>query len=325
MHRSLASAFAVFLCVLTLGSAARADDEGDAASLFAEGVSLLKRGRTEAARAKLERSLAIERRPSVVFNLAHMERTANRPVAAVKLFREYASMAGSKPELVAEAKAWVIKLYDIVGHLRVRGAEGADLAVDADTYGRLPMADDIEVSPGKHAITIGSVSRAVVCEPGRITELNFETSTPSPAPASPAEKTTEAPPPAPKLQLARTYERSTLGYVMPVGLGVLGLFGVGAGIAFGALSQQGADDARAMAKLAPCTQRTSAACGSYEDVRDRQGRNQTLAIASYVSGGALLTAAFVSYLVWPRSRARDRDRDVSVLPTLGGVQVLGTF
>jgi hypothetical protein len=321
MHRSFATALAVFLCAITLGSAARADDEGDAASLFAEGVSLLKRGKPEAARAKLERSLALERRPSVVFNLAHMERSANRPVAAVKLFREYASMLGTKPELVAEAKSWVIKLYDIVGHLRVKGADGADLSVDADTYGRLPMADDIEVSAGKHAITIGSVSRTVVCEPGRITELDFETSAPSLAPASPPEKTAEAPAPAPKLQLARTYERSTVGYVMPVGLGVLGLAGVGAGVAFGALSQQSADDARAMAKLAPCTQRASAACGSYEEVRDRQGRSQTLAIVSYVTGGALLTAAFVSYLVWPRSRARE----VSVVPTLGGAQVLGTF
>lgn len=322
MHRSLASALVIFLCTLTLAAPARADEEGDAASLFAEGVSLLKRGKTEAARAKLERSLALERRPSVVFNLAHMERSANRPVAAVKLFREYATMAGSKPELVAEAKSWVIKLYDIVGHLRVKGADGADLSVDADTYGRLPLADDIEVSAGKHAITVGGISRAVVCEPGRITELAFETAAPPATPPGPPEKATEAPAPAPAIEPAPRAERRALGYVVPVGLGVLGLAGVGAGVAFGALSQQSADDARSMAKLAPCTQRTSAACSGYESIRDRQGQNQTLAIVSYVSGGALLTAALVSYLVWPRAT---RPREVKVLPTLAGLQVSGTF
>ncbi len=318
MHRSLAFAFAVFSCMLVLSSPARAEDE-DAATLFADGVSLLKRGKTEAARAKLERSLALERRPSVVFNLAHMERSANRPVAAVKLFREYATMSGSKPELVAEAKSWVIKLYDIVGHLRVKGADGADLSVDADTYGRLPLADDIEVSAGKHTIAVGGASHVVVCEPGRITELDFG------PPLTPAAPTAEAPAAAPeKIDLrsplpAPTSERPALGYAIPLGLGILGLAGVGAGMAFGAISHHSADDARAMAKLAPCTQRTSAACDGYEGVRDRQGRYQTLSIVSHVGGGVFLTAAAVSYLVWPRSRG------VRVVPTVGGAQVVGTF
>ena len=333
-HVSKLISAALVATTLSLGTV-RAADSADASALFSEGVALMKQGKLDAARDKLERSLALNRRPSAVLNLAHVERNANRHLQALKLYREYASMSGTKPELVTEAKANIAKLYAVTGHLRVRGPEGADVKIDADQLGRLPIADELDVSAGVHTVTVAGVAKSVTCEAGKSAEATFDAPPPAastsvvvvpPATTAPPATTRpafghEPPPKDPELE----DRRSAMGWVVP---GVLVAAGIGVAttglvIRLGAAST--GDEARAAAAGQDCRGSTTTGCVRAQELAESEKNQKNLGVGLLVGGGAALVGGVVSFLVWPSDRVPKRGLRIQPSVGVGQLQLVGTF
>ncbi|NOU31561.1 MAG: hypothetical protein HOO96_26980 [Polyangiaceae bacterium] len=333
-HVSKLISAALVATTLSLGTV-QAADSADASALFSEGVALMKQGKLDAAREKLERSLALNRRPSAVLNLAHVERNANRHLQALKLYREYASMPGTKPELVTEAKTNIAKLYAVTGHLRVRGPEGADVKIDADKLGRLPIADELDVSAGVHTVTVAGVAKSVSCEAGKSAEVTFDAPPPAastsvvvvpPASTAPPAATGpvfghEPPPKDPELE----DRRSVMGWVVP---GVLVAAGIGVAttglvIRLGAAST--GDEARAAAAGQDCRGSTTAGCVRAQELAESEKNQKNLGVGLLVGGGAALVGGVVSFLVWPSDRVPKRGLRIQPSVGVGQLQLVGTF
>ena len=94
------------------------------------------------------------------------------------------------------------------------------------------------------------------------------------------------------------------------------------GIAFGAASNAAKSDAEGLAKTQPCRDQQSASCTAFQDKQKSQDSREILSIVSYAASGVFLVGSVVSFIVWPKST---REVAVSVVPTVGGLQVFGNF
>jgi hypothetical protein len=312
---------ASLVLVLASGGAQAGEAEDRAASLFREGVALMDQGRLDAAREKLEKSLAITRKPAVVFNLAQLERTAKRPVQALKLFREYGEIAGPKGAQLEEAQNLMQKAYAETGHIKVTGAEGQELQVDADKYGKLPMSAEIDVTVGTHRVSAGAESRNVACEPGKQLIVNLDKG----GGTSTAPATSGTGPVAPG---ETSYQRTTAGYVVPAVLAGAGLVGIGLGAAFGAGSASKTTEVEAQFNQKVCAIRGTSACQAALEKSDSAKAQQGLSIGMYVVGGVLAAAAIGAWLFWPKDQVTKRAA-VRLSPWVGresqGMTLEGTF
>lgn len=100
-------------------------------------------------------------------------------------------------------------------------------------------------------------------------------------------------------------EEGVARWVVPGALSVVGLAGIGLGIGFGISSQNLTDDYRSIRRSNPglCGDATNPKCLEYDAKRSDADSASDLSIGSYVVGGVFLTAAVVTFLVWPSSRS----------------------
>lgn len=94
-------------------------------------------------------------------------------------------------------------------------------------------------------------------------------------------------------------------WVVPGALSVVGLAGIGLGIGFGISSQNLTDDYRSIRRSNPglCGDAANSKCLEYDRKRSDADSASDLSIGSYVVGGVFLTAAVVTFLVWPSARS----------------------
>lgn len=131
------------------------EDASDPRALFAEGRGFMRDGRFADARDAFRRSLELNPRASVAFNLAVAYTRTGEYVAATTLFtRLLDADFGDLPEerrleadsLRTEANASVATLT-----LRLPPAEGLDVRVDGQVYG-----EQMRLDPGEHIVNITS-------------------------------------------------------------------------------------------------------------------------------------------------------------------------
>ncbi len=245
---------ATFVAVLALvavpthASAQSAADLDAARELFRDGTTAASSGDWKAARAKLERSLALKRSPLTLHELAVAQRESGALAAALASFREFVASPQSvrSQPLVAAARSEVARLEARVGRVTVHvspNAPGVDVQIDG-VRGPATPREPRYVDPGRRTIRVEAPGYRVFQDEidvaGGEAAIVHVTMLP------------EAHPPSDGDTAPRHDEPSTgsaLPFALLIGGGVLASAGVGVGIA-GLATGDGAVEGTAEAEQA---------------------------------------------------------------------------
>lgn len=303
-------------------SVARANDDVlDAASeaRFKEGLAFAKQGKYEQARASFLQTLVLSPgSPNVLLNLAISEHGAGHPVEALGHLKMYLASPKVDAKKAQEVKQTLYdELWRATGHLKIQADGGDSLVLDGDVkLGNAPLADVVDVAPGKHRVAAGPRGVDVAVGAGETKDVVLAAERPStPAPsAAPAVVPghTEEPPP-------ETTHSSPARWIVPVGLGVAAAGALVMGIGFGSGNRSAVDRAEQLRSGAggrPCADQSSALCGSYNDALSTGTTDKTLSYVGYVGAGVFAAAAIAAIVFWPSDSARTTGR-TRVIPIIG--------
>ena len=308
-------------CTLAAPAVAQADDAAvaEAQARFKEGLSLADRAKFDEARLKFLQAYAVVKAPSVTFNLALAEQKTGHDVDAIGHYRAFLVVGANDTRVTDaqrdKARANIADLTKKVGQIEIDAPEGTKISVDGAPVES--MKDPVPVTAGRHAVEgaySGRVkSTSVETKIGEVTKatLTFEepVATVAPPPVSPVTEPPAEPPP----------HRTTAGWAVPIGLGVLGVAGIATGIGMSAASQSSKDDYIAKRQGSPglCADRNSQACREYDDKRSSSSTQSTVGVVGYVAGGVLLAGAVASWFFWPKSGKSSPQQGLTVTPLLG--------
>jgi len=275
---------------------------------FEEGLSALRTGKYEQARASFLQVLAVTpRKATVLWNLALAERNSGHYVEALGHLRAYFANPNADLNKNRELKQDVYReLLQATGHLKVLADGGTEIVVDGDVKGKTPLADVVDVKPGTYRVTAGSRNADVTVMAGEIKEVNLASLTPV--------QPVVLPPPK---EAKESYW--TGKHIAGVTAGGLAVVAAGVGVGFLAVRSGHVADERSVASDSnACATTTSSACMQYHDARSSA---KTAAIVSGVSFGvAAALGVTAGILLWPKHKERAR-----VIPTGQGILVEGVF
>lgn len=280
-----------FAAVVAAAPRARASDAED---LFREAVRLLEAGNVHAACDKLAQSQALEPAAGTLLNLADCYERDGKQALALSTFMRARAAARTRNrtdwvktsgERIAALEARVPKLEIVAPNV-----PGLRILLDGTDVGEDALRDGARVDVGTHVLEATA--------PGRVPHLGTIDVRASMKVRIPelvlAAARTEAPPPkGPAAASGGSSPLRTVGYVtLGVGVAALVTGGVSALVAKGALA-----DAKVACESYPtrCSPESTAP-------NDRAKTWSTVATFATVSG-AVLGAAGVVMIVWPRSRA----------------------
>jgi tetratricopeptide (TPR) repeat protein len=290
---------------------------------FEEGKALHKLGKLDDARVKYRQSIALANHPNALFNMASIEDKLGRPAEALRYARAFIRHPRAKPQHVAEAKKQFIEdLGPKTGHANVIAPPGTIVRVDGIEVGKTPLEDVVDVMPGAHSFVTVDRVVDVTFAAGETKDVRIEkesvpagssVSTGSGSSVGSGSNTGTGVPPR-----DTAMGRSTLGYLVPIGVGVLGVTGLVLSGVFAGGSNSAKSDAQ---KLAPgCAQ--GADCTQFRTAIDDQKSKDTLSKVFLVGGGVLALGGAALFFLWPKSA-------VTVTPTIGratgGLNLVGTF
>ncbi len=312
-----------------------------------EGIARVKKGDFEAARLSFAQAYTVLHKPVILWNLALAEEKSGHVVEALGHFRELdrAPMAG---EDRAKAKKHVETLMAQTGHIEVVAAAGTKVDVDGADAGVTPLADAVDVLPGKHHVVAGEKATDADVSAGETAHVSFLVlEPPAPSSALPAEHA--APPaqeravpetaavaattPAPEApEQGGTTADPMARAITVITIGTLAVTGGVLGVTFALQSKSNANTAAAaQAQLAnnpsACTGATSSGtCGQLKDAVDAENRDHTLSNVFYGTGAVLAAGAVVTWLLWPKHATASTAWVFPMLETGGGgVGFVGRF
>lgn len=295
-------------------SAARADDRNEAEARFQEGIALYKEGKIDDARLKLVQAYAVLGRPNILWNLAVAEFYSSHPLDSLRHMRKYVKLPEATAHDINLAKEnFIPKLEQQTGRIAVKAADGTALKVDGEDVGAAPLAEAVDVLPGKHVV----IGRA----PGQDATIEVEVAAGQTVPAvfaEPARKVEVAPP-------AETPRNMVPRNVTVIGLAAGAVVAAGVGIAF-VLKASGAESDGEKIAQSFDNDRTACAgnphpdCARLKDLYDTRNADTGVAAGFFIGAGALAVAAGLTYVLWPRDaeRARAARLPVVVAPRPGG-------
>lgn len=171
---------ATLLCLLVALSAttpAAANDAPDprARALFREGITASKEQRWADARRALEKAVAIERAPILLYSLAVAERNTGKLVAAAGHFHEFLRLPaqGRSRAFREPAERALAEVEGRIGHVVVvlePAAADAVVRIDDEALPRSALGGPHPIDPGTHVITVTApgyrnLRRTIAIEP----------------------------------------------------------------------------------------------------------------------------------------------------------------
>lgn len=316
--------FAFVLASTTLAASPPARAEGDAAlteaqARFKEGLDFADAGNDEAARLKFQQAWAVYKSPAVLYNLARSEQLTGHELEAFEHFRAFLKTAPDPKVTEAhrhKAQENVTELAKKIGQIDLEVPPRALVTIDG-TKIEDAVREPVPVRPGRHVVeaTLDGRLESVTVETsaGAITKARIEFPQAAPPGGAGGEP------------MPVTVEKSTARIVVPAAIGVAGLAALGAGVGFALASQSAKDDEDALRRQGVCVQTSSPECQALDAKRSDVDTLGTIATVGYVSGGVLLAAAAVTYLVWPSSKQTGSRVMVSPSARGGMVTLGGTF
>jgi hypothetical protein len=365
MRRAVRLALLTVASTLTVGSSvfaplAHAADEGaerDAQARFEEGLGRAKAGDFDAARISFTQAYAVLRRPRILWNLALSEEKTGHVLDALAHFKSVARDPSADEVDRSGAQTHVASLDGQTGHIEVRAPAGAPVTVDSGpVIGTAPLADVLDVAPGRHVVQarLAQGPSVLVVEPatGEVVVASFlpaapesaspsTTATPSPA-ASPGAGTGKSAGPGTTTKAgpgtlgdSNAHPSDAPRIIVVSVAGGLAAAAVAFGVYFGATSKNDANTANGLvAELgnsSSCSAPTGpqvATCSQLADARSSENRNSGLSTGMYVAAAALAVGGVITWFVWPKNDAAHGGaaRVSPVLgPGLAGLSVGMTF
>jgi hypothetical protein len=344
MRRGAAWGPLVGLIALAGPVPARAADDTasrEAQARFVEGIGRVKAGDFEAARISFAQAYTVLHKPDILWNLALAEHKSGHLVDALAHFKQLAHDGANQADR-AKAGKHVDELMAQTGHIEVVAPPGAQVAVDGAAVGVAPLAEAVDVAPGKHQVALhppqGAAREAEAdAFAGQTAHVSFLVADP---PAGPPVAATEAQgaapePPAPPAD--RAPAATSQGISMARIATVATLTGAAAasaviGIYFGVTSQSNSEDAKAYqvtnssSACAHITSQNAAVCNDWNSAVNAQNRDAALSDGFYVGAGLLAVGAVATWFLWPRDATR---ASAVLMPAVGpgglGVTAVGSF
>lgn len=302
------------LVLLSSSRPAAADDDprrAQADAVFQEGLKLHDAGQEKEALEKFRKAYATYPSPNALFQIARSEHILTDYVLAIRHYREALKNPLLHPKNAKLAKEFILDLERKLARVEVVGPSGATAKI-ADVTVTLPLGEPLDVEPGTILASATSEGQRfegrVVALSGRVTRLELAPTaatepaatapTPEPEAATAPPPSFETPPPAPPER--GFWDTGRIAGVAALGVGAVG---IGAGVLFGASSNDDAERADALQRqLGPsaCAGASPpAACAELNDARDAQDRNATLSTV-FIVGGAAIAATGAALVLWPR-------------------------
>lgn len=143
---------------------------------FQEGVADFDKGDYEAARAAFLEAYALKQHPAVLLNLAQSSLKSGHFLDAAKYFQKY--LNDPQGDKKADATKGLADARAKLGRLDVTAPSGSEVTVDADTVGKTPLSEAVDVEAGNHTVRVrlpdGSTSeQKVVVTSGQLQPVRF--------------------------------------------------------------------------------------------------------------------------------------------------------
>lgn len=192
-----------FAIVLTASSAAAAPNDAtrrkEAQALFDAGVKQAQAGDAKTALASFREAYAKLPSVRVLYNIGQLCERTGDAACAVRAYEQYVREGEPPPKRREQVEASLRALAKSVGTIAVRSAAtGADVTIDGEPAGTVPLERPYAVNPGPHDVSVAqgekSADKTVAVGPGEATEVALDLEAAAPAP--PPEPKADAPAPA---------------------------------------------------------------------------------------------------------------------------------
>jgi hypothetical protein len=300
--------------------------EANEDELIRQGVAKRRHQDDEAALELFTKAYAIRKSPRAAAQMGLAELALGRWPEAEGHIQE-ALAASSDPWITKNTASLKGALATVQGHLGslqvLGGPSGAEVVLEGEVRGKLPMEQPIRVRTGDCRIDVRApgyeaLTRTVQISPEGLTRETVHLSpvapvatSHEPTPAGPAPEQPAVPPvqPATPEGEPASYDGHTLR-IVGLSLGGAGVAFVGAGVAFGVLAHSQAQ--------------TDSQAPTFDPSNQSKGKTyQTLQYVGYGVGGALLAAGVVTYIVgYQRGQAEPATQTAllpSIVPVSGGL------
>jgi hypothetical protein len=324
----LLACFAVALAVPAFPAVAHADDVAvvEAKARFEEGLELADAGKHEAARLKFQQAWAVFKAPAVLYNLARTEQLTGHELEALDHFRVFLKIGATDVKITdamrEKAKQNVVELARKVGQVDIEVPPTARVVVDGRPLEEAPK-DPVPVQPGRHTIEASFDGKlrsiTVECTAGNVVKARIDFDGPGSGTEPPGEE-------------PRGFW--TTGRVVGLSVAVVGLAGLGTGVAFGLGASSKHDDADAKRSTLPDSKASCALnpvlpqCAELKTLESDYKSASTLSTVFLVSGGALVVGGAVLFIVSSPKRS-EPTRGMRVVPMAtskeAGISWMGTF
>ncbi|KYF82049.1 hypothetical protein BE11_38615 [Sorangium cellulosum] len=301
-----------------------------ARKLYLEGVALAEKSRWADAHASFVAAWALHEHYTILGGIGTCElmlkryRDAAEHLAAY--VREIDKDATATPQDRAAAAETYAKARAQVGAVIVStSVPGAEVMVDGSVVGKTPLLDPVFVDPGRHTIAVrhdGFAPEEAAVEVAAGSEVRRAFELERPAPSAP-------PPPRPAPPPPR-YEAKGPSVGVIVAGGSVAAAGVAAGVVFTLVANGKASDAGRQREafqsmgngtgycFAPASGSPTQQCDKLSSVVDDQYLFRSVALWSFIVGGAAALGTFGYWLASPSSAPDEQHVRVVPLVTPGG-------
>jgi hypothetical protein len=317
------------------GDVAIGTAERDAQARFEEGIARVRAGDFEGAYVSFSMAQAVSHRPPIVWNLALAEEKTHRTLAALAHFKEYWRQTTSADPHRASAFKHIEDINATTGHIDVVAPAGAQLTLDGNAAGVVPVDGPLDVLPGHHVVEshFGGSTRSIAVDvaAGQTVQAALaETNPPEPphGATEPMGSPETAPPVLPSAEEPQRASLNPAKVITVTAIGGAAVIAAGLGVVFAIRSQSDAKDAnnlRGGQGDASCQPSTTGRCASLKNAVDAQSSDTSWAVGWYATAGVLAAGAVATWFLWPNARSARATLVPLTGPSTAGLTLLGTF
>ncbi len=171
MRWTITAALTIGLFAMVQPIAADKKTDREARKYFEEGVRAFDEARLGDALNAFKRAYALRPSYRILYNIGQAEAELKNPHRAIEAFEGYLADGGARilPERRLAVEKEVTRLRALVGELIVKGPRGAEVWLDGERSGYLPLAGPIVLPAGRHLMVVRQ-GRAEPCEQEIIVE-----------------------------------------------------------------------------------------------------------------------------------------------------------
>ena len=305
-----------------------------------QGKHAFDRSDFETARQAFSDAYELSPKPKYLKNIAAAELNLNRPLEALKHFKQFVKDPGTSRQFVDQVKPLMDQASARTGHISVDAPAGTKLSIDGtDTGEQTPLKDPIDVNPGRTTVQglyNGKTANVTVqADPGKTTpvHLTFESqdatvppvATSGPREASGAPSASAGNEPVSPSEMPHESGGFKSPPVATYILGGVALAALGTGIGFSLDSRSKKDDSSANANA--CGNPSSPECAHYRDIDDSGKRSATIGWIAYAGAGAALVAGGLVWALAPNTKTTPARSTVVPLagPGVAGIRLQTSF